>query len=193
MVGRIRDLYFEEKTWKVQYLALNTGSWPITRCACVPPKALQALDWGKRQGSLRLSGEQVANSPVIEPGPLLFWHNFAKLDEYFGLCAWPTIDARSKNRNSRSCRERRVIGSPPLRSARELPAYRVEVGGAEIGRVEDVLFDDETWKVCYLLVDCWSWSPGRTELFPPECIKSVSRSEFRVSAEYRHEIARNRA
>jgi sporulation protein YlmC with PRC-barrel domain len=188
-IGRIHDLYFDEETWTVRYLTLDTQSWPIPRFVLLAPCVIKKLAWDKRRGSVQVTREQVAICPDVKPRPWLSWQHCAEVDEHFGWPLWTPIEAATQGKEHEGYGAGRVADRPLLQSSREMPAYRIEIEGVEIGRVADVLFDDETWIVRYLLVDCWHWSPGRRQLIPPECVKAIGHSEFKILAEFRHRLA----
>lgn len=188
-MGRIHDLYFDDQSWTVSYLVLHTASWPMRRFALLSPCVVEMLAWDRRQGLVQLTQAQVSGCPNVTLSPTLSRQQCAESDEYFG---WPARRA-SQAADAKAW----VEGSPAalasggslLQSAREMPAYSLEIEGTEVGRVQDVLFDDVAWTVRYLVVDCWAWSPGRRQLIPPECVKTLDRGAFKVLAEYRHRLA----
>jgi hypothetical protein len=53
---------------------------------------------------------------------------------------------------------------------KELWNYRIEAADHEIGRLYDFFLDDETWAICYLVVDTGTWLPGRKVLISPVAI-----------------------
>jgi len=188
-IGRVHDLYFDEVSWMVRYLALDTQAWPIRRFVLLAPSVLKKLAWDKRRGSVQVTREQVTSCPDIKPRPWLSRRHCAELDEYFGWPVWASIEATREDTEKEGHGAAMIEDRPLLQSAREMPAYRIESGGVDIGRVTDVLFDDETWAIRYLLVDCWHWSPGRRQLIPPECVKAIGHSELKIFAEARHTLA----
>ncbi len=54
-----------------------------------------------------------------------------------------------------------------LRSAKELKNYSLRAVDGEIGRSKDLLFDDRTWALRYLVADTRKWLPGRRVLISP--------------------------
>lgn len=55
-----------------------------------------------------------------------------------------------------------------LRKLKELDGYSI-VGrdGEDVGHAADFLFDDQQWRVRYLVVDTGGWLPGRQFILPP--------------------------
>lgn len=54
-----------------------------------------------------------------------------------------------------------------LREVRELHGSTIQALDGEIGRVDEILFDDEHWTVRYLIVSTGSWLFGRKVLISP--------------------------
>jgi hypothetical protein len=133
-----------------------------------------------------LSREQVSNIPDVRLTPMLAGQQCDELDAYFEGLVPTTMGSAPGERKvySRAGAERRSV----LQSARSMADYRIEIEATERGRVQDILFDDQTWLVRYLYVDCWGWSPMRTELVPPQCVVRVDRSERRIFAVLRSRL-----
>lgn len=54
-----------------------------------------------------------------------------------------------------------------LRSAKQLRGYTIGASDGDIGRVDDLYFDDEAWVMRYLAVDTGTWLSGRRVLISP--------------------------
>src|SRR3546814_283659 len=52
----------------------------------------------------------------------------------------------------------------------QIIGYDIQATDDSIGEVHDLLVDDETWAVRWLVVDTGSWLPGRKVLLPPSCL-----------------------
>jgi hypothetical protein len=77
--------------------------------------------------------------------------------------------------------ERRREDDPHLRSCRAVLHYRVNAADGDIGHVEGMLFDDQTWAIRYLVVKT-SWWLGHRVTVAPQWIQGISwgRSEVLV-------------
>jgi len=58
--------------------------------------------------------------------------------------------------------------------------YHIEAGDGEIGHVDDLVIDDETWEIRYLIVNTSNWWAGKKVLLSPLWIERVSWSERKV-------------
>jgi uncharacterized protein YrrD len=59
-----------------------------------------------------------------------------------------------------------------LRSVKHLNGSRINASDDQIGRVDDIYFDDEAWTIRYLVVDTGKWLVGRKVLVSPYSIKT---------------------
>ena len=89
---------------------------------------------------------------------------------------------------------RRGIEDPPdpregkpddchLRSSNAVIGHHIEAKDGEIGHVKDLLVDDHTWAIRYLIVDTSNWWGGHHVLVAPRWIRDVSWSEAKVSVD----------
>lgn len=60
-----------------------------------------------------------------------------------------------------------------LHSLKTLDGFSLAATDGEIGRVRDVLFDDEKWTVRYFEVDTGGWLSGRNVLLSPVSVKAI--------------------
>jgi uncharacterized protein YrrD len=70
---------------------------------------------------------------------------------------------------------------PNLRSAEIVEGYRIHATDGEIGHVQGLLFDDETWEIQHLIVNTSSWWLGHQVLIAPQSINGVNWFDGTVS------------
>ena len=64
-----------------------------------------------------------------------------------------------------------------------LKGFSIEASNGRIGTVVDFLFDDASWKVRWLVVDCGTWLKGRKALIHPSAIlqQDLEQQQFVVA------------
>jgi hypothetical protein len=64
-----------------------------------------------------------------------------------------------------------------------LKGFAIEASDGRIGTVVDYLFDDATWKVRWLVIDCGTWLTGRKVLIHPSAIsrEDLEQQQFVVA------------
>jgi uncharacterized protein YrrD len=73
-VGTLEDFYFQEASWTVRYLLVDTGSWLSGRKVLIAPESVeQGWRWGKIR--VNLTREQVTNAPSFDPTQPVMPHN----------------------------------------------------------------------------------------------------------------------
>jgi len=70
-----------------------------------------------------------------------------------------------------------------LRSIKAVTGYHIQATDGEIGHVENMLLDDHTWAIRYLVVDTSNWWGGHHVLVAPQWIQRVSWAEATVSVD----------
>ena len=66
-----------------------------------------------------------------------------------------------------------VADESRLRTGAEMIGCGIEATDGAVGRVADLLVDDETWAITDVLVDSRPWLPGRLLLISPEAIERI--------------------
>jgi len=72
-------------------------------------------------------------------------------------------------------------GDPHLRSINAVTGYHVHATDGAIGHVEDMLIDDQSWLINYLIIDTSNWWIGQHVLISPFAVKEINCSDSIVS------------
>ena len=65
-IGHVKDFYFDDHTWVIRYLVVDTGTWLESRKVLISPFAIGEPDWAKKILPVSLTKEKVKNSPEID-------------------------------------------------------------------------------------------------------------------------------
>src|SRR5471032_2576566 len=85
-IGRVRDFYFDDKTWAVRYLVADTGTWLTGRQVLLAPHAFGRFDAAGKIVHVNLTRKQIEDSPSIEAHRPVSRQYEA---EYFRYYGWP--------------------------------------------------------------------------------------------------------
>lgn len=69
-IGHIDDFLFEELTWEITFIAIDTGIWWTGRKALVSPEWVSAVSWARSRVYLDLTCEGIRTSPAYDPNNL---------------------------------------------------------------------------------------------------------------------------
>jgi sporulation protein YlmC with PRC-barrel domain len=207
-VGHVKDFYFDDKSWAVRYLVVETGSWLSSRKVLISPIAVDHPDWGGRVMPVSITREQVKNSPDIDTDkPVSRQHEMQYLGYYgypyywagnglWGEGAYPGMllmglgeggsdaayrHAQAEDSRANTADEERRNADPHLRSCNALMTYHVEASDGGIGHVQGLLLDDDTWAIRYFVVDTSNWWLGHQVLVAPRWIHDISWADSTVS------------
>ena len=198
VIGTVDDFYFDDQDWGVRYLVVDTGNWLSGRKVLISPLALGLPDWMIRELPVSLTKSQVKRSPDIDTKKPVSRQHEAEYARYYGyphywggaglwgmgaypgsLTAQDTINEELKPAR----RPARSTGDCHLRSTNAVIGYHVRATDGDIGHVHDLLVDDQTWAIGYLIVDTDRWWRDRRVLVAPRWIGDVSWFLARVSVD----------
>jgi hypothetical protein len=196
-LGTLHEFYFDDETWAIRYLTVETGGWLGGRKVLISPISVIHTDLENKRADLSLTKKQVENSPDINTHqPVSRQHEAAYLGYYgypyywggpylWGPTPYPSgltmpiiIEAEAMEES---------IGAEStdshLRSNEAVDGYSIHAADGEIGHVNGFVVDDEAWAIRYVEVATRNWLPGKKVLVSPSWIQEVSwlNTEVRVS------------
>jgi sporulation protein YlmC with PRC-barrel domain len=189
-IGGLEDIYFDDVSWTVRYLVVDTGTWLPGRKVLISPMSVRAANWGRESLPVSLTKAQVEQSPSIETDLPVNRQYEVEYSRYYGYPYYWTGPYRWGN--TRYPEEvlasggqpvepiPGAVGDPRLRSARDVMGYYIEASDGDIGHVEDFLIDDREWAIRFMIVDTRNWLPGKKVLVSPDWISRVSWRDSRV-------------
>lgn len=66
-MGHAQDFLFDDETWQIRYLIVNTSNWWLGHQVLIAPKSIESMSWSDGTVSIKLSREQVKNAPRYDP------------------------------------------------------------------------------------------------------------------------------
>ena len=193
----MEQFYFDDESWAIRYLVVNTGDWLSDRLVLVSPLALRQAEWESRRLDVALTKKQIEDSPPIDTHkPVSRQHEAAYLGYYNYPYYWagpnyPAGLAVQEEAESAQARAGKESADSHLRSTEAVTGYHVEAEDGAIGHVKDFLVDDETWAIRYLEVDTRNWWPGKQVLVSPQWINRVSWPDAKVYVDLTRETIQN--
>lgn len=190
-IGRLHDVYFDDQSWTVRYLVVETRHWLRGRRVLLAPLRVRGVDWNHREMIVGLSREQIRESPGVETDRPVAEQNAVLFRECYTLPYYWAVGgylwrapATGGGRPPRR-EDRARAGDPHLRSARQLEGYVVRAVDGDAGHLEDFLLDDASWHLRYAVVNTRLWRPARRVLVPSDWIAWVSWIELAIHVDLR--------
>ncbi len=202
-IGKVKEFYFDDETWAIRYLVIETGNWFFNKKVLIAPQALLAPDWENKNFPVNLTKEQIKNSPDIDTDKPIsrqqeielyghypwrsYWGNgfFAGgFGGYPGL--FPIVDEEMIQETDTS--DNHDDEDTHLRSTESISGYHIHATNGDIGHVKDFNIDVETWKITDLVIDTHNWIGGHKVLILVWHVKEIqwenSKVMLDISKEY---------
>jgi hypothetical protein len=186
--GKVHDVLFDEKIWSTTYLVASVGGLLVKKKVLLPPTTLGHPDLKTKEFRVNWSRRQVSSSH--------------KLSARVPVAAGGNPDAERRTRNPRPAQGRTGISecteavragtnqagqesdNPHLRSARDLLRCRIEAIDGDIGRVGDLMTDDVSWEIRYVVIHTPGSLHHRKILISPLWIRSIAWPEETVKVDF---------
>jgi hypothetical protein len=199
-IGTVTDLLFDDMTWKIRWLVVDTGTWLTSRKVLLHPSSVRRLDYERLELSVELSKHQIEQSPSILRDQPVSQRMENSLYDYYGwdpswggsyfgggaiaspLSAPPYFGASALGeQDDLSLMER--DGDAHLRSLAAVTGYHILASDGEIGHVENFLIDDATWNIRYVIVDTSNWWLGKHVLISPYAVRKISYVDRQIAVD----------
>lgn len=182
-IGKVKEFYFDDESWTIRYIIVETGSWLFSRKVLISPESILTTEFEQKIFQVNLTMQHIKNSPLIDTDkPVSRQHEMALYSHYpWGTYYWGggmgslgmamsypiSIYADTK-------KDTEEDGDIHLRSTDKVKGYHIKATNGEIGDVEDFIINDSNWKIDFMLVDTGNWFPGKKVIISPKLIKEVN-------------------
>jgi uncharacterized protein YrrD len=202
-IGQVKEFYFDDRYWTIRYLVANTGYWLPGRQVLISPYALGSIDKDiyQQQIGINLTKKQIEDSPPLASDKPVsrqyeesYYGYYDRPFYWAGPYSWglhQRIERESEMQGETLRDEKATKWDADLRSTRAVTGYHLQATDGEIGHVEDIIIDDETWAILYLMVNTHNFWPGRMVLISPQWTDCVSWGERKVFVKLSREIIKN--
>jgi sporulation protein YlmC with PRC-barrel domain len=199
-IGKVKDIYFDDQTWKVRYLVVETGSWLFGRKVLLSPMALQPADMDAKHFPTNLTTDQVKNSPDIDTDKPVSIQQEEQLHLHYlwpqqmdggigfmttgmmgGIIApdVPLEDRLARNMNSDGTINDDLLEPEPLTGDQHLRSfdgssgYTIHGTDGEYGTVYDFLVEDTTWSIPKVVIKAGGLFENKKIVIPTTGIEKI--------------------
>lgn len=191
-IGKIKDLYFDDESWTVRYLVVDTGRWLSGRRVLLSPSSVigGALDRDKLP--VNLTKAQIDKSPGIQTDQPVSEQHQRDLHAYYG---WPAYWAVTPYPMGGVApvmvpapapavsREPTAPGDPHLRSVEHVTGYKIRASDGALGQIDDFLVDPDEWIIRLLVVDTGGWLSGKKVVVAAGAVDRISWTDSEVAVQ----------
>ncbi len=179
-IGTVEDFYLDGRTWQMRVFVVAAGTWLDGRKVLIPSRSVDDVHGSERRMSAALTRKRVRASPDIDAmEPVSRQHEV----ERYGYFGYPPEDPQSLNAFFAEQAEihRQRGDDLDLRSFRAMLRYHIRATDGDIGHLEGMIVDDETWIIRYLVVNTSDWGFGHSVLVATGWVEDVSWLEATVT------------
>ena len=190
-IGDVKDCYFDDKSWTVRYLVVDTGTWLEQQLVLLSPHSFGHFDQTNKLVHVNLTRKQIEDCPSIDKHrPVSRQYEEA----YYGYYGWPAywdgggiwggaaypvlmppfVAAQHAHHGHNQTDDKH------LRSTRAITGYVIEASDGQAGTVSDFLMDDKSWSIRDLVVQAGHWYAGKEVYIAPAQIERISYEESTV-------------
>ena len=180
-IGTVVDFLLDDRRWFVRSLVVETGRFLTRKQVLISPPSFGDPDGRTRHFHLALTREQVSTSPDVDLSqPVSFGHEepLQRLDGapdtsgVYGVWEQGDLERLGGKPDAPL-----PVDEPRLRSANDLRGYRIQGADRSVGSIEDLIVDDGTWALSYLVVNTSDWGLSKKVLIAPHWTTRVSSTE----------------
>ncbi|RDW19854.1 PRC-barrel domain-containing protein [Oceanobacillus chungangensis] len=187
-LGKIKELYFDDNKWQIRYAVVDTRKWLPGRKVLLSPASFVMVNELSENVEIEYDKEKVRNSPSLNEDSILTRDAENSLIDYYGWGRYWTGGVLGSAENSPLA----IFKDP--RSAEEIEAYdknqqqmntldlqnldqtidlKVHGSDGKIGEIVDLIYDDEYWKIQYLVVRSTHFIEPKYHVYSVEDINSI--------------------
>lgn len=208
--GQVSDMLFDDLDWRLRYLVADTGSWLPGREVLLPNDVLGEPDPGAEVFPVELNREDIRESPPVsadEPvsrqkGQRMLFHGSRELHPHVvrsqldGPASWVVpVGAIPETELATSADKASKHGDIHLRSADEVLGYGVGAGEGkrieDIGTVDDLILDPETWVLRYAVIDTGQIFPGTKKILAMPWVSQIDYDTRQVHVDVSRDAVKN--
>ena len=184
-IGKLKQIYFDDKHWVVRYFVVHTGNWLLGRDVLIAPSVVTAVNEENKRLDVDLTCDQIRNSPPKDDALPVSRHYEQEYYHYYGWEPYwigdPMLGSAPVIPPSAEAIEPKEPENPHLRSTDKVVSYHIHARDSEFGHVEDFIVEDSSWTIRYLEIDIRNWLPGKKVLISPTWIQHVDWHKHEVT------------
>jgi hypothetical protein len=201
-IGHVSDFLFDDASWLVRWLVVDTGNWLSGRKVLLPPSAMGRPTATENEFPVSLTKQQVKDSPDSDTDRPVSRQIEANIYGYYGWQPYWGTDMlmggygygtgfgggtagalpanESRQRAEDVAIARASDNDPHLRSIKAVTGYHIHAVDGEIGHLDDFIVEDTDWSIRNLIVNTKNWWPGKNVLIAPSSIDTIDWTDHLV-------------
>jgi sporulation protein YlmC with PRC-barrel domain len=194
-IGHVKDFYFDDRSWVIRYVIVDTGSWLAGRLVLLSPHAFGNLHQSGKILRVNLTRQQIENSPSIQlhqPVSRQYeeeyhryygWPCYWQGDGLWGMSGFPFLELPPQTSAVKSAAvaiAKAKSTEAHLRSTQAVNGYHLQASNGILGHVCDFLVDPKNWAIDQLVIKTGHRFSGKEVQIPTSKVERISYDESAV-------------
>ncbi len=182
-IGNINRFYFNKNKWIIRYLLVGLDGEHALRQVLVPHLPIDQIDLKQEKIHIPYSREVISKSPQISRTDLISVQKEQDCYRYFdSLGFWNTksiteIPESILRYGTQNTPELEMVSNDHIYSSAALLGMAVQATDGYLGTLKDLVFDDGSRRIVYLVVESTGWSSSRNMLLDPYWVEFIKQDE----------------
>jgi hypothetical protein len=180
LIGRIKDIYFDDETWFVKFFVVETQSFFRSNKVLITAAQAKRVNHLQKTVTVDLTISNIQQAPYAFSQKPVSVQAKEKIKAYYKKSR--TQNLQPDNLHSATLSPIR-LNQPHLRSMREVTGYQVRSFSGPAGHLFDFLAYEEGWNIRYLIVGEGGLFNNSRVLIPPQMAQRILWEGKRIEIE----------
>ncbi|MBC8127768.1 MAG: PRC-barrel domain-containing protein [Gloeobacteraceae cyanobacterium ES-bin-144] len=193
-IGSVSDFYFDDQSWNIRYLVVDTGNWLIGRQVLLTPHSVDGFGEKEETLLVHLTKKQIEDSPPIDSHLPVTRQHERDYHQYFN---WPTYwdtpnylgsigipNPTPQALESYMSRGNQKGDDTHLRSTTLVTGYDIEASDGYLGSITGFMIDHKSWEIHKIVVGAGHWYSSKEILISPKDVISVNYEDSSVLVKF---------
>jgi hypothetical protein len=176
-IGILKDVYFDDSSWQIQYFVIELGTWFSGKDVLVPPGVVSPFDGVSLK--VELTKAELRSCPHADEAIPVSLQERYRARSFFNLVCTAgslmnggplIVPPISFDANDAS------VIDPHLRSCRNVSRYELVARDGDVGAIQDLLIDDSFWLIRFVVAIVNGVRDRQAKLFGPQIIEDIEWS-----------------
>lgn len=195
-LGQVKDFYFDDHTWAVRYVVVDTGHWLPGRQVLLSPLAFGGLQHDGKFLRVNLTRKQIEDSPSLDSHKSVSrqyeeqYHRYYGWPYYWegdglwgGTRGFPILEVPPNfvlGEGAAPVTPKIKNADAHLRGAQAVNGYHLQATDGIVGHVCDFLMDDQSWLIGELVIKVGHRFTGKEVRIPTGKVTNISYDASKV-------------
>ncbi|WP_147629031.1 PRC-barrel domain-containing protein [Oceanobacillus massiliensis] len=163
-LGKINDLYVDDRNWSIRYASIDSRKWLPGRKILLAPSSFVEVNEAEKKLAVKYDKETIRNSPDVSENTNVSGEHQQRINEYYGwgnlggnvMYAAGGVYAGNGTQPPTAEEIEPLQDDKPNKALRSEDAsigFRVHANGGKLGTVADFIYNDKTWMIEHIIVE----------------------------------------